>query len=163
MFLIFLQDLSERVSGRSGSLITFLSPAVYLHIEDCETKPMTRPWQSWRGFMLQRKTTLSSRSYPTATAGLIVAPNHLKVFSKDCSFRAVTVEQHRQHLLLYFFISGILSSTIRIRLLEKDGLILEAILDRAQEQSSSWVLSVVASETSLLERPPFPPTISRNM
>ena len=68
----------------------------------------------------------------------------LKVLSKDCTFKTVSAEQHREDLRRDAFINGLSSSAIRQRLLEKDDLTLQIAfehaytLHRAYEQSSSY-------------------------
>ena len=79
----------------------------------------------------------------------------LKTLSKDCSFRAVTAEQYRWELVRDAFINGLASAAVRQRLLERDDLSLEAALEqaysleRAQQQSSSYLINVAASNVVL--------------
>jgi len=83
----------------------------------------------------------------------------LKVLSKDCSFEAVSAEKYREDLVRDAFISGLASSAIRRRLLEKDDLSLVAAfeqafsLDRAQQQSTTYATCVAFGERTI---PPDP-------
>ena len=52
--------------------------------------------------------------------------------SKDCTFQAVTAEQHRQGYVRDAFISGIQSKDIRQKLLENVSLTMEQILEQAR-------------------------------
>ena len=68
----------------------------------------------------------------------------LKDLSRDCSFGAVTADQHRDEYIRDSFITGIASNTIRQRLLENSELDLQTMfaqarsLDIAQKSSESY-------------------------
>ena len=56
----------------------------------------------------------------------------LKVLAKDCGFTAVTAEQYKNNSIRDAFISGLSSSSIRQRLLEKNELDLQTAYDNAR-------------------------------
>jgi len=53
----------------------------------------------------------------------------LKTLSKDCNFRQVTAAEYRDEAIPDAFISGLISSNIRQRLLENKTLDLQAAFD----------------------------------
>ena len=55
----------------------------------------------------------------------------LKVLSKSCNFRDVTAKEYRDEAIRDAFISGLLDSSIRKRLLEHQTLDLQAAFDKA--------------------------------
>lgn len=70
--------------------------------------------------------------------------NELEKKARDCDFKAVSAEKNRKDYIRDAFISGIKSQTIRVRLLEKSDLELEAAytlarsLELAQSQSLAY-------------------------
>lgn len=56
----------------------------------------------------------------------------LKILSKDCNFRQVSATQHRDEAVRDAFISGLLSTSIRQRLLENKTLDLQTAFDQAR-------------------------------
>ena len=56
----------------------------------------------------------------------------LKLLSKDCNFRQVSAIQHREEAIRDAFISGLLSGSIRQRLLENKTLDLQTAFDQAR-------------------------------
>ena len=56
----------------------------------------------------------------------------LENFAKDCDFKAVTAEQYRDNSVREAFISGMVSSVIRQRLLEKKELDLTSAAELAR-------------------------------
>ena len=78
----------------------------------------------------------------------------LKRLSRDCDFKAVTANEHRDEMVRDAFINGLSSSFIRQRLLEHRSLSLSTtisqahILDRAQKESSGYALPVTAVAAS---------------
>ncbi|XP_055877138.1 uncharacterized protein LOC129924677 [Biomphalaria glabrata] len=55
----------------------------------------------------------------------------LIILSKDCNFKAVTAEQHREEAIRDSFINGLVSNSIRKRLLEKTVLSLKDAFEEA--------------------------------
>uniref|UniRef100_A0A2C9LBJ4 CCHC-type domain-containing protein n=1 Tax=Biomphalaria glabrata TaxID=6526 RepID=A0A2C9LBJ4_BIOGL len=56
----------------------------------------------------------------------------LRILSKDCNFKAVTAEQHREEAIRDTFINGLMSNSIRKRLLEKTVLSLKDAFEEAR-------------------------------
>lgn len=86
----------------------------------------------------------------------------LKILSKECKFTAVTADEHKNNFIRDVFLSGILSSSIRQRLLENNTLTLEQAssqalaLEAAQNQSACYsntdtVLNASTSDNVLPE------------
>ncbi|XP_046844913.1 uncharacterized protein LOC124438758 [Xenia sp. Carnegie-2017] len=67
----------------------------------------------------------------------------LKHLSKDCNFRQVSAAQYRDEAIRDAFISGLLSGSIRQRLLENKQLDLQTAFDQAR----AWDLAQKSSET----------------
>ena len=57
---------------------------------------------------------------------------NLKVLSKDCNFKSVTAEQHREEYIRDSFISSLQSNAIRQRLLENNTLDLGTMFNQAR-------------------------------
>lgn len=85
----------------------------------------------------------------------------LLMLARDCSFEAVTADEYRREAVRDSLITGLQSSTIRLRLLEHDDLTLEKAIkiaesmEQAQKFSSSYqspsqpVLNVNSNQSSL--------------
>ena len=74
----------------------------------------------------------------------------LKTLSKDCNFKSVTAALHREESIRNSFISGLQSSLIRQRLLEKKTFDLAAIFDQARS------LDLAQQNSELYMAPPVP-------
>ena len=140
-------------------LINYLAANVYEYIADCTTfdqaintltqiyvKPVNEIYARYK---------LNSRKQ-TESEGLDTYIQDLHRLSKDCNFKDVTAEQHRQGYVRDSFVSGIRSKEIRQKLLEDTSLSMEQVFDRARtlrtahtnaESFSSSSFSPVASTT----------------
>jgi len=71
----------------------------------------------------------------------------LKILSKECDFKSVSAEEHRGGYIRDVFISGLISTNIRQRLLENEKLDLDQAftqaraLEAAQNQSACYMIS----------------------
>ncbi|XP_055883511.1 uncharacterized protein LOC106054065 [Biomphalaria glabrata] len=74
----------------------------------------------------------------------------LRILSKDCNFKAVTAEQHREEAIRDSFINGLVSNSIRKRLLEKAVLSLKDAFKEAGLQEHAYQHSL-QYESSQLE------------
>ena len=137
--------------NRRGLLVNFLTPSVYQYIEDCETyeaavAELKRVYV--KNNVFARHLLATRRQLPGESLQQFLQV--LKTLLRDCSFRAVTAEQYRWELVRAVFINGLASAAVRQRLLERDGLPLEAALEqaysleRAQLPSCYWI-NVAAS------------------
>ena len=128
-------------------LINYVSPDVYTLIEDCESyelaiatlkKIYVKPPNT-----VYARHLLSTRRQQQGES-LDSFLQALKDLSRDCSFGAVTADQHRDEYIRDSFITGIASNTIRQRLLENSELDLQTMfaqarsLDIAQKSSESY-------------------------
>ena len=81
----------------------------------------------------------------------------LRQLGKDCNFRAVTAEEHRDEATREAFIQGLRAAPIRQRLLEKAQPDFEAAVDRAramivaQQQSESYGTPVLLMNAATTE------------
>ena len=155
-FRTFLQEVEKKVEDvdKKTLLINFLSPAVYLYVEDCDTYEAAL--EVLKTTHIKKKNDIFARHIlatrkQQSGETLEQFLQALKVLSKDCMFKAVSAEQYREPLLGDAFINGLSSSAIRQRLLEKDDLTLQIVfeqaytLHRAYEQSSSYSGSLSAA------------------
>jgi len=83
----------------------------------------------------------------------------LRRLSKDCNFQAVTKAEHRDGFIRDAFINGILSHSIRHRLLEERTLMIDSAFDKAraldvaQRNSESYVSSGISASTAASPQP----------
>ena len=138
---------NERQRTKRNLLINFLSPAIYPHVEDCESYDVAL--QTLKDLYIKPKNKIFAR-HVLATrkqqAGETIEEflQNLKLLSKDCTLEAVSAEQYREDLIQDSFINGLSSSVIRQRLLEIDELSLQltcelaTALHQAQQQSSAY-------------------------
>ena len=88
--------------------------------------------------------------------------------SKDCGFKSVTAEEYKNEIIRDSFIRGLISNTIRQRLLEQDSLDLDKIfiqartLEAAESQSISYSHSLqpVNESCAIKSTSPVKPTVN---
>ena len=81
----------------------------------------------------------------------------MKVLSKECNFKSVSVEQCKEEYIRDTFVSGISSNNIRQRLLENDSLDLQTMVDQARalesaHKSAMSYQSVVSPDYALVQK-----------
>uniref|UniRef100_A0A2C9KM52 Retrotransposon gag domain-containing protein n=1 Tax=Biomphalaria glabrata TaxID=6526 RepID=A0A2C9KM52_BIOGL len=97
-------------------LINYISPAVYQMILDKET--FDEAIQTLNGIYIQPKNEVFAR-HRLATCKqeqgqtIDAYMQKLRILSKDCNFKAVTAEQHREEAIRDSFIKGLVSNSIR--------------------------------------------------
>ena len=156
-FSNFLRALEGHEIKKLDTLINYLSPSVYKYIADCTTfddaiKRLEELYVQPKNEVFARHL-LSTRKQQTSES-VDEYFQELKQQSKDCNFQAVTAEKYRDEYIRDSFISGLLSGSIRQRLLEKKTL----DLDRAVTISRS--LSVAQQNAESYVRPLSPGTCS---
>ena len=115
-------------------LTNFVAPSVYEFVADIFD--FEEAIQTLATIFIKPKNVIFARH---ALHSRIQAPgenfsqyyNALKFLSRDCNFQAVTAAQHQEECIRDAFVSGIFSTTIRQRLLERENLPLPEALDSA--------------------------------
>ena len=145
-------------------LMNYVAPNVYDYILDCTTydqaietltsiyvKPVNEIYARYK--LAIRKQT-ESESLDTYIQDLLR-------LSKDCAFKAVTAEEHRQGYVRDAFISGIRSREIRQKLLENASLTMDEIfkqartLQTAQKNAESYSFNSSAACAALSYQQPI--------
>ena len=116
-------------------LTNFVSARIYEYIADVDTfdaaiSILQKTYIKKKNEVFARHVLSTSRQEPNESLDRFL--NRLKSLSKDCSFTAVTADKHRDDAIRDAFISGLSSSEIRLRLLEKDDLDLKTAFDSAR-------------------------------
>ena len=89
----------------------------------------------------------------------------LKTFSKDCNFKSATAVQYRDESIRDAFITGLLSNSIRQRLLENKTLDLKTMFDQARslesamKSSESYTDSQASFNAAVPSSPPATPPL----
>ena len=131
-------------------LINFISPTVFTYISDHQTYPVAikaleQIYDKPKNVMYSRHLLLTSKQNTNQSLDEFLCV--LKNISKDCGYKAVTSEGHRNESILSAFVTGLSSNFIRQRLLESDKLTLETAftqartLDLAQRNADSYQTS----------------------
>lgn len=116
-------------------LVNFVSPRVYQYIEDCTSyseaieilkQSYVKPTNE-----IYARHLLATRRQKSGES-LDEYFQSLKKLSKDCNFRQVTAGQYRDEYIRDAFITGLLSSSIRQRLLENKSLHLDEMFTQAR-------------------------------
>uniref|UniRef100_A0A2C9KJ88 CCHC-type domain-containing protein n=1 Tax=Biomphalaria glabrata TaxID=6526 RepID=A0A2C9KJ88_BIOGL len=134
-FKNFISVVSVDYLDTKKLLINYISPAVYQMILDKET--FDEAIQTLNGIYIQPKNEVFAR-HRLATCKqeqsqtIDAYMQKLRILSKDCNFRAVTAEQHREEAIRDSFINGLVSNSIRKRLLEKTVLSLKDAFEEAR-------------------------------
>ena len=112
---------TETVDSKLNTLIIYISANVFEYIADCDKydqaiKTLTDIYVKPVNKLFARHKLAMRKQ--TEGESLDAYIQDLHRLSKDCSFEAVTAEQHRQGLVRDAFIAGIYSKEIRQKLLE---------------------------------------------
>lgn len=145
----FIASLQESSPGDSINkvriIISCLSPEIYPFVEDILdyeeiVDVLQKTYIKRKNNVYARYLLLSRQQNPNESISAYLQA--LKTLAKDCTFSSVSAECYRNELIRDSFINGLISPTIRQRLLEMDSLELQKAheladsLDRAQKQSS---------------------------
>ena len=128
-------------------LINFINPTVFTYISDYQTYPLAikalqEMYDKPKNVMYSRHLLLTTKQQSNQSLDDFLCV--LKNISKDCGYKAVTSEEHRNESILSAFVSGLSSNFIRQRLLESDNLTLGTAftqartLDLAQRNAESY-------------------------
>ncbi|PIK39574.1 hypothetical protein BSL78_23581 [Apostichopus japonicus] len=130
-------------------LTNFVSPKVYESIADCTTyetaiKILGDLYVKPKNEIFARHLLATRRQEPGESLDTYLQA--LKTLANDCNFKSVTAEAYRDEYIRDSFISGLLSPSIRQRLLENKTLDLQTMhdqaraLESAQKNSESYTL-----------------------
>ena len=116
-------------------LINYVSPSVYSYIADCKTydeaiKTLKAVFVKPTSEVFARHQLATRKQQGSESVDQYVLA--VKLMAKDCVFKAVTAEQYAEEAVRDSFISGLSSSVIRQRLLEKLSLTLEEAVQQAR-------------------------------
>ena len=128
-------------------LVNFVSYNVFTYISDHKTYPdaikaLQEIYDKPKNVMYSRHLLYSTHQQSNQTLDDFLCV--LKNISKDCGYKAVSAEDHRNESILSAFVSGLSSNFIRQRLLESDKLTLDTAftqartLDLAQRNAESY-------------------------
>ncbi|XP_077968990.1 uncharacterized protein LOC120332989 [Styela clava] len=129
----------------------YLSPDVFSFVEDVdvydEAMVILRKHYPRKKNIIYARHTLATR-IQLSSETISEFSQALRSLAKDCNFKAVSAEQHREEALRDALITGLCSANIRQRLLEYDELSLEKAiqiadsLERAEKFSHSYQQSL---------------------
>ena len=137
-FLIVLPE--EGLDKIVRVLTNFVSPLVYQYIE--ESGNYDTAIETLETISVKPKNEIYARHLlatrrQQAGESLDEYLQALKTLSKDCSFKNVTAAQYRDESIRDAFITGLLSNSIRQRLLENKTLYLKTMFDQARSLESA--------------------------
>ncbi|XP_045101868.1 uncharacterized protein LOC123498632 [Portunus trituberculatus] len=135
-FTNFLQSIEQPSdTTKFRLLINYVSPSVYSYIADCKTydkaiKTLQAVFVKPTSEVFARHQLATRKQQDSESVDQYVLA--LKLMAKDCAFKAVTAEKYAEEAVRDSFISGLSSSVIRQRLLEKLSLTLEEAVQQAR-------------------------------
>lgn len=139
-YLLYVEGLRKNCVYRSSAIgaadeINYVSPKIYDIIADCpdyndalctlESMFVKSPNEIFARHLLATRSQHSGDSLDEFLLSL-------KILSKDCNFKAVDANAHRDESIRDAFITGLRSSAIRQRLLENKTLELTSAIDQAR-------------------------------
>ena len=159
-FLNFLNSAEVPEQQKLNVLINFVGLRVYEIISEIEsyTEAMALLEETYvkpKNTIFARHLLATLKQEPGDTLEQFL--QKLQLLAKDCEFKAVTAEQYRDNSIREAFISGMASSTIRQRLLEKQTLDLKSAvelarsLEMAERQNQSFRPGYAAAAVPTLE------------
>ena len=131
----FLTVLSQENLNKLIVLANYVSPAIFQHIEECSDyaaaiEILQALFVKLRNEIFARHLLATRRQQPNETLDEYLQA--LKTLSKDCTFKSVTAAQYTEESIRDAFITGLLSNSIRQRLLENKTLDLKTMFDQAR-------------------------------
>ena len=127
----FLTGLPQENLNKLTVLANYVSPAIFQHIEECSDYAaaieilqalFVKPQKEIFAHLLATR-----RQQPNETLDEYLQA--LKTLSKDCNFKSVTAAQYTEESIRDAFITGLLSNSIRQRLLENKTLDLKTMFE----------------------------------
>ena len=134
-FLNFLDSAQVPEPQKLNVLINFVGLRVYEIISEIETYTeamalLEETYVKPKNTIFARHLLATLKQEPGDTLEQFL--QKLQLLAKDCEFKAVTAEQYRDNSIREAFISGMASSIIRQRLLEKKTLDLKSAVELAR-------------------------------
>ena len=136
-FTSFLQSVSTTTAdvNKLDMLVNYVSPSVYEYISECTTYDSAINFLESL-FIIPKNEIFARHLLATrhqqAGETLDAYLNVLKLLAKDCNFKDVTSEIYKQEMVRDAFINGIISQSIRQRLLENVTLSLDTAFTQAR-------------------------------
>ena len=132
----FISSVSHCEVDKKKLLENYVSSSVFQYISECAT--FEDSIKVLQNIYVKPKSEIFSRHMITLCRqenGQTVDSFLLKLrnMAKDCDFRAVTAEEHRDIFIRDAFITGLASNNIRLRLLEKSTLSLQGAYEEARQ------------------------------
>ena len=145
-------DFPNTDAAKLQLLINHISPAIFTMIRDCDTFALAMDtlesvFVKPKNEIYARHCLATRRQAPGETVHQYLQA--LKLLGKECNFSAVSAEQNRNDYIRDSFISGLMSTSIRQRILENTSL----SLDQAFEQARALE---AAQQNALSFSNPFP-------
>lgn len=134
-FSAFLQSISSLTPNKLDSPINFVSPNVYGYIADCDSfegaiKCLENLYVKPKNEVYARHLLATRRQREEESIDEFL--QELQALSRDCNFNVVDAAQNRDSYIRDAFINGLLSNSIRQRLLENTNLNLSTSVDQAR-------------------------------
>ncbi|TGZ66243.1 hypothetical protein CRM22_005428 [Opisthorchis felineus] len=153
-FSNFLDEIKVFNPHKLKTLYNYISPAVFEIIAECATyeeaiKTLENLYVKPKNEAAARHLLATCKQEVGHTLDHFV--QKLKTLARECHFQAVTAEQYRDNALRDAFISGIQSTEIRQRLLEKN------ISDFQTAYDTAISLTLTHQQSSLYQNCSVPP------
>ena len=121
--------------NKLATLVNYVGPSVYELIADADTydsaiQILETAFDKPKNEVFARHLLATCKQEPGQSLDQYL--QKLKTLAKDCNFKAVTAEVHKNEAIRDAFISGLTSPNIRQRLLEQKELKLETAFDSAR-------------------------------
>ena len=157
-FTAFINSIPGENINKLDILINFVSSSVYELIKECEDfqdaiATLDKSYVKPKNIIFSRHLLATCKQEIGQTVDTFF--QQLKKLSLDCDFKSVTAEQHREEAIRDALITGILSPSIRQRLLEKIDLNLQSAydfarsLETAQKNSDAYSLKTEVQSASI--------------
>ena len=161
----------DSVSSTSGSstpvnklnlLINYIEPVVYDFVSECVS--FEEALRTLESIYVKPKNVIFARHLLSTRKqksgeNLDQFLNNLKTLAKYCNFSAVNAEQYKSEMIRDAFINGLVSNSIRQRLLENKTLDLNSAFDQARSLDAAQESSNLYSQQAM---PTFSATINES-
>lgn len=131
----FLSTIQQPELDKRKLLVNFISPSIYQLVIDCSSykeiiETLNKIYVKPKNEVFSRHLLATTKQESGQSVDQFL--QKLRCLSKDCNFRAVSAEKHRDEAIRDAFITGLRSNVIRQRLLEKPTLDLKLAFDEAR-------------------------------
>ena len=164
-FSFYLSSIEHLNANKLEQLVNYVSTDIYEYICECQTfdeavAQLQKLFIKPRNEVFCRHLLSIARQENAENVDQYL--QRLKHLSRDCDYKAVSGDVHRDESIRDVFIRGLRSSAIRQRILESRNVDLAIITDQArslelaQEQSSSYLISPVLPAPDVCSAIPTP-------